>query len=50
MDAKDSTNQAAKQHKGPVCSEIAMKLMQGSLWNRGFLGKGDTLNKAEGKK
>ena len=27
-----------------------MKFMQGSLWNRGFLGKSDTLNKAGKKK
>ena len=31
-------------------SESTMKFMQGSLWNRGFLGKSDTLNKAEKKK
>ena len=50
MDAKALANQIAKQHKGSVCSEITMKFRQGSLWSGGFLGKGDTLNKAKGKK
>ena len=31
-------------------SESTMKFMQGSLWNRGFLSKSDTLNKAGEKK
>ena len=50
MDAKALANRIAKQHKRPVCSEITMKFIQGSLWSGGFLGKGDTLNKTKGKK